>query len=70
MPVPQRGKRKNQWVGSSEKTHVLSIEGAIADAYNLAKASYKGNPIELKVEEIYVVGTNPITEYVVVLGKA
>jgi len=67
MPLPQRGKTKGGWVGSSTKTHVLSIEGAIADAYNLAKGSYKTSPIELQVADIYVVGTNPITEYLVKL---
>ncbi|MGZ4390157.1 MAG: hypothetical protein ACXVZL_12325 [Gaiellaceae bacterium] len=67
MPLPQRGKTMGGWVGSSTKTHVLSIEGAIADAYNQAKSRYKGKPIELKVAEIYVVGTNPITEYLVKL---
>jgi hypothetical protein len=67
MPLPQRGKTKGGWVGSSTKTHVLSIEGAIADAYNQAKSSYKGKTIELRVEDIYVVGSNPITEYLVKL---
>ena len=32
-----------------------------------AKSCFKGKPIELKVAEIYVVGTNPITEYLVEL---
>lgn len=65
MPVPKRGKTKDGWVGSSLKTHVLSIEGAIGDAYSQAKPTYKAKVVQLRVDEIYVVGRNPITEYLV-----
>jgi hypothetical protein len=68
MPVPNRGKYKNRWVGSSRNAHPVTIEAAIADAYNLAKPSYKGKKqIDLRVADIYVRGNNPITEYLVVL---
>jgi hypothetical protein len=68
MPVPKRGKSKRRWVGSSKQSKVITIEAAIADAYDLAKPYFKDEPIELKVEDIYVLGNNPITEYRVVLG--
>ena len=70
MPVPKRGKSKHRWVGSSLKSKVVTIEAAIADAYDQAKPYFKDEPIELKVEDIYVLGTNPITEYTVVLVPA
>jgi hypothetical protein len=70
MPVPKRGKSAKRWVGSSNQSKVVSIEAAIGDAYNQAKPYFHGKPIELRVEDIYVVGTNPITEYVAVLVPA
>jgi len=67
MPVPKRGKSAKRWVGSSSQSKVVSIEAAIGDAYNLAKPYFQGKTIELRVADIYVVGSNPITEYVAVL---
>lgn len=68
MPVPKRSKSKTKWVGTSNQSKVVTIEAAIADAYNLAKPYFHGKPIiELRVADIYVVGSNPITEYVAVL---
>ena len=67
MPVPKRGKSAKRWVGSSNQSKVVSIEAAIGDAYNLAKPYFQGKPIELRVADIYVLGSNPITEYVAVL---
>ena len=67
MPVPKRSKSRTKWVGTSNQSKVVTIEAAIADAYNLAKPYFQGKTIELRVADIYVVGTNPITEYVAVL---
>ena len=71
MAAPKRGRqgKKEVWVGSSLNTHVLSIEGAIADAYVQAKPKYPGTAAFV-VEKVYVLGKNPITEYRVVLGIA
>lgn len=71
MAVPRRGRqgKKDVWVGSSSKTQVLSIEGAVADAYAQAKPEYPGKA-GFVIETIYVVGNNPITEYLVKLVPA
>jgi hypothetical protein len=70
MAVPMRGKLGKQWVGSSKETKNDSIEGAIADAYNQARHAKPKGTLEFKVDAIYAIGTNPLSEYVVVLGPA
>lgn len=67
MSVPLRGPLgKKQWVGSAKKP--LTIEAAIADGYSLARKSYPKGDLSLQVITIYVLGTNPISEYRVKLG--
>jgi hypothetical protein len=67
--VPKRGKLgKRQWVGTSLETNDKSLEGAIADAYNQARHARPKGKLQFKVDDIYVIGTNPLSEYVVVLG--
>lgn len=71
MAVPMRGKLgSNQWVGNSTETKNDSIEGAIADAYNQARHAQPKGKLRFKVDAIYAIGTNPLSEYVVVLGPA
>ncbi|MBI4172208.1 MAG: hypothetical protein HY511_05570 [Actinobacteria bacterium] len=68
MSVPKRGKQPNgTWAGSSRQINTPSIEAAIQHAWNKAKRGHEGE-LRLQVEAIYVIGTNPITEYRVVLG--
>jgi hypothetical protein len=67
MPLPKRSRSAKRWVGSSMRSKVVTIEAAVADAYDQAKPYFRGKQVELKVEHIYVVGSNPITEYLVVL---
>jgi hypothetical protein len=54
---------KNQWMGVSKK----SLDAALEVAYTVA-SQHHDPKAGFKVEAIYVAGTNPLSEYVVVLG--
>jgi hypothetical protein len=69
MAVPKRGLDGRLFVGSSKE----SIEQAIEDAYNFARKSQhypKRGSIALRVIDIYIKGSNPISEYIAVLGPS
>jgi hypothetical protein len=69
MSIPSPGIRDDGFIVGASKARFFwppSIEGAVKDAYGRAKRE-KVTAKEFKVAEIYVRGTNPISEYVVVL---
>jgi hypothetical protein len=67
-PVPPPGAQKDgTFVGTSKHTKELTVTAAIQDAYATARKDpkYKTGTKSFHVDDIWVVGTNPITEYVV-----
>jgi len=64
VPVPHRGKQSDDTiVGVSPKT----VTAAIEDAYNVARKypEYQKGTQSFHIDDMWVVGTNPISEYVV-----
>jgi hypothetical protein len=63
QPVPRRGEQHDgTFVGVGKKT----VTAAIADAYDEArKYKYPTGTVSFHIDDIWVVGTNPISEYVV-----
>ncbi|HTO24859.1 MAG TPA: hypothetical protein VMJ49_03095 [Gaiellaceae bacterium] len=67
-PVPHRGEQKDGTiVGVSAKT----VTQAIGDAYNVARKypKYQKGTQSFHIDDIWVVGTNPISEYVVKISS-
>jgi hypothetical protein len=60
--------RGRTYVGHSKKGDPeFSLEKALEDGYNKARADHKNPPF--RMIEIWVDGTNPLSEYRVVLGS-
>ena len=66
-PVPTPGKQKDGTFVGTSKQKPLNVTAAIQNAYDIARKDpeYHTGTASFHVDDIWVVGTNPISEYVV-----